>query len=96
MAENENRQLKRIKWYRSPIDPADLARLNQRSDWRGLLQTMSFLAVLVCSGGIAWYAVGRAHILIVIALIYLHGALSASSLTAFTSSVTKPSSRLKR
>ena len=83
MAENDNRQLKRIKWYRSPIDPADLARLNQRSDWRGLLQTISFLAVLVCSGGIAWYAVDKAHILIVIALIYLHGALSAFLVNGF-------------
>ncbi len=83
MAENENRQLKRIKWYRSPIDPADLARLNQRSDWRGLLQTISFLAVLVCSGGIAWYAVDKAHILIVLALIYLHGALSAFLVNGF-------------
>ena len=83
MAENENRQLKRIKWYRSPIDPADLARLNQRSNWRGLLQTISFLAVLVCSGGIAWYAVGRVHILIVIGLIYLHGALSAFLVNGF-------------
>ena len=83
MAENDNRQLKRVKWYRSPIDPADLARLNQRSDWRGLLQTISFLAVLVCSGGIAWYAVDKAHILIVIALIYLHGALSAFLVNGF-------------
>ncbi len=83
MAENDNRQLKRIKWYRSPIDPADLARLNQRSDWRGLLQTISFLAVLVCSGGIAWYAVDKAHILIVLALIYLHGALSAFLVNGF-------------
>ena len=83
MAENDSRQLKRIKWYRSPIDPADLARLNQRSDWRGLLQTISFLAVLVCSGGMAWYAVDKAHILIVIALIYLHGALSAFLVNGF-------------
>ena len=83
MAENDSRQLKRIKWYRSPIDPADLARLNQRSNWRGLLHTISFLAVLVCSGGIAWYAVDKAHILIVLALIYLHGALSAFLVNGF-------------
>ena len=58
----------RINWYRTPIPAADLARLNQRSNWRGLLQTISFLAVLVCSGGIAWYAVDKAHILIVLSL----------------------------
>ena len=73
----------RINWYRTPIPPADLARLNQRSNWRGLLQTISFLAVLVCSGGIAWYAVDKAHFLIVLALIYLHGALCAFLVNGF-------------
>ncbi len=77
------RQAKRIKWYRSPIAPADLARLNQRSDLRGLIQSISFLALLVCSGGLAWYAVGRAHWLVVIALIYLHGALHAFMVNGF-------------
>ena len=74
---------RRIKWYRSPIDPADLARLNQRSNWRGLLQTIGFLAVLVCSGGLAWFAIGRALWLVVIALIYLHGALYAFLVNGF-------------
>ncbi len=77
------RQGKRIKWYRSPVAAADLARLNQRSDPRGLIQSISFLAVLVCSGGLAWYAVGRAHWLVVIALIYLHGALHAFMVNGF-------------
>ena len=49
----------RIKWYRTPIAADDLARLNQRSDWRGWLQTIGFLALLGVSGGIAWYAVGK-------------------------------------
>ncbi len=73
----------RIKWYRSPVSQADLARLNQRSDWRGLLQTIGFLAVLAVSGGMAWYAVGKAHWLIVLALITLHGALYAFLVNGF-------------
>ena len=73
----------RISWYRSPLEPADLARLNQRSDWKGLLQTLGFLAMLIGSGGIAWYAAGKAHILIVLALIYLHVALYAFLVNGF-------------
>lgn len=72
---SEKRQPRRIKWYRSPVDPADMARLLQRSDWRGMMQTIGFLAVLICTGGLAWFAVGRAHWLVVIALVFLHGAL---------------------
>jgi len=78
-----NRQAKRIKWYRSPVAAADLARLNQRSDRRGLVQTLSFLALLICSGGLACYAVGRAHWLVALALIYLHGALHAFMVNGF-------------
>ena len=74
---------RRIKWYRSPLAARDLARLNQRSDARGLMQSVSFLLVLLCSGGIAWYAVGRAHPLVALALIYLHGSLYAFLVNGF-------------
>lgn len=80
---NEGAAKKRIKWYRSPLPAAELARLNQRSDWRGLLQSVGFLALLMVSGGIAWYAVGKAHWLIALALIYLHGALYAFLVNGF-------------
>ena len=73
MAEDE--QQRRIKFYRTPVSAADLARLNQRSDAKGWLQTISFLAVLFFTGALAWYAVGRAHWLVVIALIFLYGSL---------------------
>ena len=81
MSKDKSKQ--RIKWYRSPLKAADLARLNQRSDLRGLLQCIGFLAVLVCSGGLAWYAVGRTHIIVVLALIYLHGALYSFMVNGF-------------
>ncbi len=81
MSKDKSKQ--RIKWYRSPLKAADLARLNQRSDLRGLLQCIGFLAVLVCSGGLAWYAVGRTHLIVVLALIYLHGALYSFMVNGF-------------
>ncbi len=81
---SESRPVKRrIKWYRSPIAAADLARLNQRSDARGLAQTLGFLALLLCSGGIAWVAADRAHWIIALALVYLHGALYAFLVNGF-------------
>ena len=71
----EDSQQRRIKFYRSPVSAADLARLNQRSDVKGMAQTLAFLGVLFCTGALAWYAVGRAHWLVVIALIFLYGSL---------------------
>ncbi len=80
---NPGQSPKRIKWYRSPVSPADLARLNQRSDARGLAQSLGFLAVLMCSGGLAWHATENAHILFAIALVYLHGSLYAFLVNGF-------------
>jgi len=57
----EDTQPRRIKFYCSPAPAADLARLNQRSDAKGMAQTVAFLAVLEITGDTAWYAVGRAH-----------------------------------
>ena len=73
----------RIQWYRSPISPTDLARLNQRSDWRGWAQTLGFLALLACTGGLAVYAVGRAPPILVLALLFLHGAFYAFLVNGF-------------
>ena len=80
---SDKRHSRQIKWYRTPVSAADLARLNQRSDFKGLLQTVGFLALLLCSGGIAWYALSRAHWLLVIALVYLHGSLWAFMVNGF-------------
>ena len=73
----------RIKWYRSPLPAADLARLNQRSDWRGLQQSIGHLALLACSGSLAWHLIENAHIVIALAAVYLHGALWAFLVNGF-------------
>ncbi len=36
----------KINWYRSPLDRDTLAALNQRSDWKGLRQTLGHLGLL--------------------------------------------------
>ena len=80
---SDNAAKARIKWYRSPVPAAELARLNQRSDARGWAQSLGHLALLGCSGGIAWYAAEHAHVLVALALIYLHGALWAFLVNGF-------------
>ena len=73
----------RIKWYRSPVAAEDLARLNQRSDWKGFVQSAGYLGLLVVTGGLAWYAVGRLPLLGVLALLFLHGTLYAFLVNGF-------------
>ena len=45
---------RRIAWYKSPISREDLAALNQRSDWKGLAQTLGYLGLLALTGAAAW------------------------------------------
>ena len=73
----------RIKWYRSPVAAKDLALLNQRSDWKGLVLSAGNLGLLVLTGGLAWFAVGRFPLLVVLALLFLHGTLYAFLVNGF-------------
>ncbi len=72
-----------IKWHRSPIDSKDLAELNQRSDWQGFVQSVGHLALLMVTGGLSWYAVGRAPLVIVLLLLFLHGTVYAFLVNGF-------------
>ena len=40
----------KVKWYRSPIDPAKLRKLMQRSDLQGGLQTFGHLGLFTVTG----------------------------------------------
>ena len=73
----------KITWYKSPISRADLAELNQRSDWQGLLQTLGYLGLLGLTGSAVWYAVGQLPWPLVLVLIYLHGTFYAFLVNAF-------------
>jgi fatty acid desaturase len=81
MTTEPNKQ--RIKWYRSPVAAADLAALNQRSDWKGLVQSAGHLGLLALTGGLAWYAVGRLPLVGVLALLFLHGTFYAFLVNGF-------------
>jgi len=62
-----------VEWYRTPIEPKVLKGLHERSDWLGLLQTLSYLALLALTGTAAFLAAGRLPVAIVILLIFVHG-----------------------
>ena len=79
----ENRAKTQVRWYRSPLSAADLARLNRRSDAQGLAHALGHLALLACSGALAWHAASHAHPLLALALVYLHGSLWAFLVNGF-------------
>ena len=51
----------KISWYRSPIDPALLAELMQRNDFRGWLQTLGHLGYFFLTGMLAYFAFLNIH-----------------------------------
>ena len=46
---------KRIEWYRTPLDPAELQALTRKSDARGFAQAGGFLLVYLALGSIAFF-----------------------------------------
>lgn len=67
----------RVKWYRTPIPAKELAVLNQRSDWKGFVQSAGHLLIMATTGALAWYAVGRVPWFVVLLLLFLHGTVYA-------------------
>jgi fatty acid desaturase len=63
----------RVKWYRSPVDREDLARLNKRSDLLGFAQTLGYLAVLVTSCSVTIYSFVHWPWYVTALLVLLHG-----------------------
>ena len=52
---NEVTRIKRVRWYRSPIEPQALRRLMQRSDLQGWLQAGGNLALFAATATLTWY-----------------------------------------
>ena len=44
----------RVKWYRSPVEPALLRELMRRSDWRGGLHSVGHLLLWAATGALVW------------------------------------------
>lgn len=73
----------KIHWYRSPVDRETLAALNQRSDAKGLQQTLGHLGLLVLTSAAAFYAAGEQAWLLLLLILFLHGTVYAFLLNGF-------------
>ena len=72
-----------ITWYRSPVSREDLRVLNQRSDWKGMLQTLGYLGVLSLTGASAYLSAGRLPWPVVSLIFLLHGTCYAFLINGF-------------
>lgn len=74
---------RRINWYRTPLPREELAALNQRSDWKGLAQTLGHLGLLVLTGSAAWYAAETRMWILLLVILFLHGTVYHFLLNGF-------------
>jgi fatty acid desaturase len=77
----------RVQWYRCPVSREDLSRLNRRSDFKGFLQTLGFLAILAITGTAAYYSPrffsGWLRWPVVVLLVFIHGTFYQFLLNGF-------------
>jgi fatty acid desaturase len=68
---------RQIRWYRTPIDKTVLKTLSTRSDFKGALQTLSYLAIYATTAAAALYSVGHLRWYVTVACLFLHGMVAA-------------------
>ena len=73
---DEVRRTFRVRWYRSPIDPAVLRTLMQRSDLKGLAQVLGSLGLVAASGVLTWVLFERQVWAGFAAALFLHGTMA--------------------
>ena len=71
-----------VSWYRSPLEPAAMRKLHERSDLLGWLQSLGYLGVLLLTGSLAWYSAGHWPVWATVALVFLHGTVFAFQINA--------------
>ena len=74
---------RKITWYKPQIDREVLRSLNQRSDWKGVLQTLGHLGLLTLTGICAFYAAARFPLPVLLLILFLHGTVYAFLLNGF-------------
>ncbi|HEY8667946.1 MAG TPA: fatty acid desaturase [Tepidisphaeraceae bacterium] len=73
----------RVAWYRCPVGRENLRQLNQRSDIKGLLQTLGYLGVLATTGTAAFISAARWPWYATLGLLMLHGMCWAFMINGF-------------
>jgi fatty acid desaturase len=71
-----------ISWYRTAIDVQAFKSLHQKSNLLGWFQTLGYLGVLVASGALAMYSVGRWPLGVVLLLTLLYGTFASFMINA--------------
>ena len=74
---------RQISWYRVPVAKEKLRELTQRSNWKGFLQTVPYLLLLVLTGTASYYAFYHLPLWLFFIILYVHGAFFAFNLNAF-------------
>lgn len=64
---------RKVSWYRSPVSRENMAKLNEKSDFKGFLQTGGYLGLLILTATSACLSVGRLPWPVVMALFFFHG-----------------------
>ena len=64
------RSARTVSWYRTPLSREQMRELNRRSDWKGLLQTLGHLTLIVLTGVLAWQVQDRLYLLLPTLLAY--------------------------
>jgi fatty acid desaturase len=72
----------RIHWYRTPVDKALMARLNERSDAKGWLQCGGYAGLLLLTGGLSIYSFGQWPWWVTALLVFAHGSFFSTMSSA--------------
>lgn len=65
----------RVKWYRTEVDKAELKKLMERSDARGLVQSLLMLGLSVATGALAYYSFLYWPWWVTVLTVFLHGSI---------------------
>jgi len=65
-----------VNWYRTPVEPSLLQKLNERSNVKGFAQAGGFLGLMILTGSLAVYVQPLSWLLLIPAL-FLHGTVCA-------------------
>jgi len=74
---SEVRSQLKINWYRCPVDRERLKALSQRSNWRGGLQALGHLGLLIVTGLAATYLFEQGHWLGFIVALFAYGSVAS-------------------
>ena len=71
-----------IRWYRTPLDRETLARLNRRSDAKGLAQALGHLTLCTMTGSAAIVSATTGPPWVTLLLLFLHGTVGSFMINA--------------